>query len=167
MSSLLGIVFMIFVIGCVAALINAGRTAALGMGMMKNVENIRGDAEVEKATPVKAGFGRGLHYELIVMFTDGSQYRTNLGKTRVERKPLSGKYIKISYDEADMLSALREARNEHDRVAAGGQVEGSRKVAQEFSWGIFGALVESLAFVLPFALLILMIAIANSCSGVG
>ena len=87
-----------------------------GMDRLRRTAGFRKDANWDTVTPLEGPSS----YEAIVVFTDGTRYRTRIGTVSGrKRKPLGREYVEWSYSERDLMSAVYRAVDEHEKFASG------------------------------------------------
>lgn len=154
------------VLGFIYFVINAVYEYVIGLNRMRGTSSIQGGAEVVSVTPKKAGFERGSHFDAIVKFADGSQYRTNIGRSRFDRTWYGRKYVEFSYNELDVKDAVFRAVDAHEKAALGIRepVNPVRTLAEWVGFSLFGGFVTVGAFAVLVVVCWALTQLLSTCS---
>ena len=94
-------------------LVAAFYDGSIGRDKMRNVSHIEPGAEVVSCDTKQFGQWAAAHFELVVRFSDGSFYRTKIGKNQQVRH----NRWKYSYNESDVKQTIIKAIIAHEEAA--------------------------------------------------
>lgn len=116
----------VFIIAVIAIILMIAINRTPGKYKLQNSENLVAGSKVVEVTPYVKGTKQNKHYEVKVVFADGSSYCTDLGEDD---------FFSIRYNQQHLMKSVQEAINAHEEAALEQAKQHSTKQSSSSSLG--------------------------------